>query len=95
MVILVFFLGVGRAWKRPPPQLSTEEGRRIAMVILLFFLGPEGQTSSSLEGTQGQGQGQQTSPFGGGYTKNRPHPRLAQTSFKDKPSTLLPLEAVN
>ena len=69
MVILLFFLGVGRAWKRPPLQLSTEEGRRMAALILLFFLGLEGQTSTSLEETQGQRQGQQTSPSGSCYTK--------------------------
>ena len=32
-----------------PPQLPTEEGKKMTMVILLPSLGLEGQTSSSLE----------------------------------------------
>ena len=34
----------------PPPQLSIEEGRKLAMAILLSLFGLEGQTCSSLAG---------------------------------------------
>ena len=57
MVILLFFLGVGspdllfsrRYAMTTLSQLSTEEGRKMAMAMLPSFLGLEGQTSSSLE----------------------------------------------
>ena len=55
MVILPFFLGIGRAdllledMPCPPKQLFTKEVRKMAMVILLSLLEVEGQTPSSLE----------------------------------------------
>ena len=58
MVILLSFLGLkGQTSSSledmpgPPPQLPTEEERKMVMVmvILLSFSGLEGQTSSSLE----------------------------------------------
>ena len=50
---------------RTPTQLSTEEGRRMATVMLLSLLGLERQTSSSLKGMLcslaiGKGEGQET-----------------------------------
>ena len=63
MVILLSFLGLeGQTsssledMPEPPPQLSTEEWKKMTMVTTLSFLGPEGQTSSSLE-ADGIGQG--------------------------------------
>ena len=49
MAIILSFLGLGRQASSslediqlPTPQLSTEEGRKVAMVIPLPFLGGEG-----------------------------------------------------
>ena len=54
MAIAFFFLGLEGQTSSSlegiqPPQLSTEEGSKVAMVITLSFLGLEGQTSSSPE----------------------------------------------
>ena len=63
MVFLLFLLGVGISFlglegqisssledmPGPPPQLSTQEEREMAIVVLRSFSGLEGHTSSSLE----------------------------------------------